>query len=296
MQTIRSLATALDRASDLLVLPIDGYDFADGTVATYRRVKGGRFEPQRRIKPEGDLWIVYTDGYYLDCRTLGFKRRSDYLRAQLSFHQKSIDAERITRMINLPSTEECTLKSWMCQIDSEEYKTIPSFPHQTAHDLRMLRRQLGTLVAKPNWGGGGTGVVMLNSDDSVDWFLASVRRSRDTDLTDYCYQEHYPGDEKRLWCLDGKPIAARSIANRPLPWEKEKRESTITQYEPIHEEASIAIALCQKTQLQIGSIDFMGDRVNEINGCGTTFMQYKDWTVIVDARPELVEYCLAQLK
>lgn len=295
MQTIRSLVTALDKVADLLVLPIDGYDFASKTVSAYRRVKGGRFKSQGRMAPEGDLWIVYTDGYYLDCRSLGFKRRGDYFRAQLSFHQKALDAGKIDRMINLPSAEECTLKTWMCQIDRKKYKTIQTFPHQSENGLRKLLRQQEQLVAKPDWGGAGTGVVLLSSNDDVDRFLGAIGKEKDTDLTDYCYQEFQAGDEKRLWCTGGKPVAARVIKNRPLPWEKEKRRSTIRQYKPTADEIATATALCKRARLEVGSIDFIGDSVNEINGCGTTFMQHKDWDVIVDARPQLIEFCLAQL-
>ena len=48
--------------------------------------------------------------------------------------------------------------------------------------------------------------------------------------------------------------------------------------------------LCGLSGLNVGSIDFIGDRINEINGCGTIFTEYKGWHCVVDARPALVAY------
>ena len=48
--------------------------------------------------------------------------------------------------------------------------------------------------------------------------------------------------------------------------------------------------LCTHCGLSVGAIDFIGDSINEINGCGTIFTEYKFWQRIVDARPELVSY------
>src|SRR4051812_12048246 len=76
--TQRSLVTALDKCADLLVLPAGGYDFAADRVHAYRRVRGGRFQEIGMVEPSADLWIVYSDGYYLDHRALGFGRRRDF--------------------------------------------------------------------------------------------------------------------------------------------------------------------------------------------------------------------------
>ena len=48
--------------------------------------------------------------------------------------------------------------------------------------------------------------------------------------------------------------------------------------------------LCRLCGLSVGAIDFIGDSINEINGCGTVFTEYKLWQCIVDARPALVKY------
>jgi hypothetical protein len=48
--------------------------------------------------------------------------------------------------------------------------------------------------------------------------------------------------------------------------------------------------------LDFGAIDFIGNCINEINGCGTIFTDYKFWQCIVDARPALVSFFIEQLQ
>src|SRR5919106_5947623 len=116
--TQRSLVTALDKCADLLVVPVSGYDFANGRVRAYRRIRGGRFEAVGMIAPVADLWIVYSDGYYLDHRALGFTKRRDFFRAQMEFHQAAVDTGRVARVVNEPHVEARTLKSWLASLDA----------------------------------------------------------------------------------------------------------------------------------------------------------------------------------
>jgi len=92
MMTQRSLVTTLDRHADLVIATAGDYDFAQGLVRAYRRVRGGRFEELGMIAPAADLWIVYSDGYYLDHRPRGFARRMDFFHAQNNFHQHFVAA------------------------------------------------------------------------------------------------------------------------------------------------------------------------------------------------------------
>ena len=54
--------------------------------------------------------------------------------------------------------------------------------------------------------------------------------------------------------------------------------------------------LCGLSGLDVGSIDFIGDTINEINGCGTIFTEYRNWDCIVDARPALVSYFVEMVR
>ena len=44
MMTQRSLVTALDQHADLIIATAGDYDFAQGLVRAYRRIRGGKFE------------------------------------------------------------------------------------------------------------------------------------------------------------------------------------------------------------------------------------------------------------
>ena len=58
MMTQRSLVTTLDRHADLVIATAGDYDFAQGLVRAYRRVRGGRFEELGMIAPAADLWAA----------------------------------------------------------------------------------------------------------------------------------------------------------------------------------------------------------------------------------------------
>lgn len=48
--TQRSLATALHKRADLLLATAGDYDFANGLVRAYRRMRGGKFEEVGRLR------------------------------------------------------------------------------------------------------------------------------------------------------------------------------------------------------------------------------------------------------
>jgi hypothetical protein len=48
--------------------------------------------------------------------------------------------------------------------------------------------------------------------------------------------------------------------------------------------------ICRLAGLAVGSIDFIKDKIHEINGGGTTFTEYHKSQCVADARPPLVQY------
>src|ERR687896_581682 len=107
--TMRRLVRLLDACCDLLLIPVSGYDFKRGQVATYRLRQDGSFGQAGMVTPRADLWIVYSDGFYLDHRTFGFRLRRDYFKAQLDFHQKQLQMGRVRLLVNSPEAEARTL-------------------------------------------------------------------------------------------------------------------------------------------------------------------------------------------
>jgi len=298
--TQRALVTALDKCADLLVLPVGGYDFAAGRVRAYRRVRGGRFVEAGMVVPTADLWIVYSDGYYLDHRALGFARRRDFFRAQMDFHQGHVDAGRVARVVNEPQVEARTLKSWFASLDAGQYRVIPTHVFSSIDDVHDFQKARGEIVAKLDWGGAGGGARRLRCDSDLHRFEEELGAATDRDLRDYCFQPYHPGDEKRLWFVGSRFVAGRKSHGRATPWSGSARDYRVCVYDGNAEgfatDLAAAERLCGLSGLDVGSIDFIGASINEINGCGTIFTEYRDWDCIVDARPALVNYFVEMVR
>lgn len=291
--TIRSLVTAVDRQSNLSILPIDGYDFKKKRVRMYRRVAGGRFEFERTGTPQADLWVVYTDGYYLNFKEQGFSCAADYIKAQMEFHETWSSAKPEGCMVNSVAAERHTLKRSFAVLNAERSNIIKTYVPESAADLTDLMNSHKILVAKPNWSGGGQGVEKLTSQ------TAAARFAKNNRLADFCFQPFVKGEEKRLWFAGDKCVAARTIKDRKAPWMDSIPATYRSRvYDRSHgqvfkRDLAAAEKLWKTTGLQMGSVDFIGDRINELNGCGTTYIDYDGWIKIVDARKHLVDFVLS---
>lgn len=294
--TVRSIVTALDACSDLLLLPIDEYDFKNKTARAYRRVAGGKFKFVKTISPHADLWLVYTDGYYLDFRRLGFSSPTAYIKAQMSFHAHCEEQRQVGQLINSIASEKCTLKRFFATIDPDKFHTIVTHVATTAGEVYDLQKKEGVIIAKPNWSGGGYGVEKLESPAQVKDFLV---RSK---LSEFCFQPLVRGQEKRFWFAGQHCVAARRIKNRRAPWMDSRPQGYCSH--PYNEsdgrqfaiDLKVAETMWLRTGLSVGSVDFIGTRINEVNGCGTTYIDYDGWQKIVDARKPLVDYLVSVVK
>ncbi|HNB21474.1 MAG TPA: hypothetical protein PKZ32_03610 [Candidatus Melainabacteria bacterium] len=294
-QTVRSMVTGLHEKCDLFLLPISQYDFDKKRVAAYRRVSNGKFERYGWIKPEADIWIVYTDGYWIDHNKLGFKHRRDYLQAQLDMHESAQQKGKVQRLINSARAERHCLKSWFSELDANKWGVIPTFKFSRWNDAHDLLQREKTIIAKPNWGGGGAGVYKLANEKEITSFRNLVEEKGESLALDYCFQPLVSGHEKRLWFVNGECVGGRKVFGRHTPWADNTTDKRVVTYfdlksKEFRKDLELANKLCKKSELTIGSIDFIGEYINEINGAGTTFTQYHLMTKIADAREPLVEF------
>jgi hypothetical protein len=299
-QTVRSLVSALDQHTDLLILPIDGYDFKSGRCASYKRIKGGRFKRHKVIIPQADLWVVYTDGYYIDTVELGYRRRIDYLKDQFNFHNQHVRSGQVKRLINSTESEKRTLKNWFATLDCKKLGIIPTFKAKNRNEILEALAEHKTIVTKPDWGGDGIGVRKLENKQDADDFLSLIGHKKDEPLEDWSFQIYQAGEEKRLWFLGNQCIGGRTLLDRKPPWSPDKKpRATAKIYEAgkrFERDKELAHQVWQLSGLEIGSVDFMGDDINEINGCGTLFTCYnRPWIKVADARPALIDYVLGIL-
>lgn len=298
--TMRRLVRLLDACCDLLLVPVNGYDFERGRVAAYRRRQDGSFVKAGMVAPRADLWIVYSDGFYLDQRAFGFRLRRDYFKAQLDFHQKQLQAGRVRLLVNSPEAETRTLKSWLATLDFQKFRIIPTYLFSNIAEVYDFQRARGTIVAKLNWGGGGVGVERLQSEASVREFQNKLARYADRDLSDYCFQVYCRGDEKRFWFAGGKCLGARIIHGRETPWSDDAEDFRVDAYrqdssKSFARDLAAAQRLFERSGISVGAVDFIGGRINEVNGGGTVLTTYRYRKMIVDTRPAYLEYFLGLL-
>lgn len=298
--TMRRLVRLLDACCDLRLVPVSGYDFKRGRVATYRRRQDGSFAKAGIVAPRADLWIVYSDGFYLDHRAFGFKLRRDYFNAQLSFHQKQLRNGNVRLLINSPEAEARTLKSWLASLDFQKLSIVPTYLFSNLSEVYDFGRAHGTIVAKLNWGGAYVGVERLRGEAAVREFERQLRQCRDRDLSDYCFQTYCRGDEKRFWFAGGKCIGARIIHGRETPWSGDANDFWVGAYDAgtsraFARDMAAARRVYDLSGMSIGSVDFIGGRINEVNGGGTVLTTYDYNKMIIDNRPAFLEYVLSLL-
>jgi glutathione synthase/RimK-type ligase-like ATP-grasp enzyme len=299
--TMRKLLTVLDRQFDLFIIPVNSYDFKSGRVRAFRRQQGGVFEKVGMISPEADLWIVYSDGYYLNHRRLGFRLRRDFFNAQLEFHQKHLDAGQVRLMINTPEAEARTLKSWLATLRFKKTKVIPTYIFPSIDEVYDYQKKRRSIVVKPVWGGASTQVSMLNDEAAVRKFHNQLKKYSDRDLSDYCFQAFCRGDEKRLWFMGGEFAAGRKFRGRETPWSDWADNCRLTAYNKrsrngFTKDLDAARRLCELSGISVGCIDFIGDRINEINGGGTVLTTLNKGRLFVDTRPAFIRYVLDLMK
>lgn len=293
--TLRKFVSLLDLRFDLYVLPIDGYDFKRGLVRAYRRLPGGAFADTGMITPAGDLWIVYSDGFYLDARRFGFHVQRDYFNAQIDFHQQHLDAGRVRLMINSPEADaRASLKSWLATLNFKQTRVIPTYVCSKIDDVYDLQKKHRRLVVKPVWGGGSMGVELLADETSVSRFRQTLKRRGAGSLNDFCFQVYREGDEKRLWLAGGEFVGGRRYRGDRKPW-SEWKFFEITTYDQnsrrtFSRDLDAACHLCKLSGISVGSVDFIGDEINEINGCGTVLTTFDYRKLLIDHRLAYVNY------
>src|ERR1044071_2253043 len=295
--TMRKFLNLMDQHFDLLVIPVNSYDFKHGKVRAYRRLKGGAFKSTGMIKPEGELWFIYSDGYYLNHLRFGFRLRRDYFNAQLDFHQEHLNRGSVSLMVNQPESEARTLKSWLATLNFKKTRVIPTYVFKSIDEAYDFQKKESSIVVKSNWGGGGTEVEWLKDEAAVRKFYNRLKKRSDRDLSDYCFQAYCQGDEKRLWFVGGKFVAGRKYHGRETPWEDWNEKCRIFAYNKIShqgfaEDLAAAEYVCQLSGISVGAVDFIGHRINEINGCGTVMTTMDRRKLFIDTRPAFVDYFL----
>lgn len=292
--TINALVAALDENCELTIATVGDYDFDSRKVRGWRRIAEGKFEDLGMLVPHADLWIVYSDGYWLDARTLGFKSRMDFYKAQIDLHYYHLACGNVGMIVNSLASEQTTLKSWLAAPEISDASIIPTYCPHNFDELRDLKKEKGIVVAKPVWGGAMLGISRLATDADMDSFQAALNVDHPyTTMESYCFQDYAPDPvEKRFYIAGGKCVGARHLTGRLVPWGTDDNERGCLYDERIDDHSRDRAAvdrLLKLSDLTMGSIDFVGPRINEINGGGTVFTYRENNAMVLDFRQPLVD-------
>jgi hypothetical protein len=137
-------------------------------------------------------------------------------------------------------------------------------------------------------------VRKLGDEVAVRLFGQELDASPELDLSDYCFQVFRHGDEKRLWFAGGKFVGGRRYRGRETPWSGWAHDFRLDVYGQnsggLSNEQAAAVRLCELSGIGFGSIDFIGDEINEINGAGTVLTTFQGRQLVINLRPSFIEY------
>lgn len=264
----------LNEICDLhLVHPCE-YNFDSGTVmASYQYVNSKKIIlKQKEHRPNGDLFIIFSDGSNKN-RGLDFAINEYHFLKNLKYDNS------FEKFFNEPETEELTLKSYLTYLSKDNHLGIAKTMEYNYDNLERLLEQYGKVIAKPIFGCQMTGVQMIKE---VSEFNENLTEN-------YILQEPLFGPEKRIVVMDGQVIMARIHQDRKNPWNK--GSASIQGYLPTSDEINIAINNTKSIGAYLAGVDFIGSKVNEINGSGTGIRYYDSETKkLIDKTPDLVNY------
>ncbi len=290
--TFNSIINILNNNSELTITNPKHYGFETNELKKTFKYKNSKIiSHQEDIVPSADLWIVYSDGYPTNEKSLGYLCKTNFINDQISFLK---NFENKIKIINPPVNEEKTQKIYLANLNYEKLAVIPTYFTNSKKELEELLSEKKELVAKPNIGGARLGIEKINSNSNLKKFFESPEP--------YVFQELYKGPETRIWFLDEKAIGARMAIGRRTPWSNEQENYHVLnnhQIPKLEQKIKDAKKILKEFKINKGiySVDFMADKVNEINGGGLGFtFNDKQNNQIVDYRPELEKYLLEKIE
>ena len=243
---------------ELVVVHPRDYNNEKGTIKRgYRFVNSSRIEEiLKEHKPEGDMFIIFGDE---TSKNIGL----DFAKKQYDFLDNLKKNKNFRYFFNNPDAEKSTLKSYLIEISKDaSFGVARTYSFENRDSISRLLDQYGTIIMKPIFGCRGAGVRKLSSIEDIFKIPDDVLKA------DYIFQEPLEGDEKRVVILDNEFLCARIHKNRKTPWNQNNNQETF-RYVPTSNELEIARKLGVQINADIIGVDFIGDKVNEINGTGT---------------------------
>ncbi len=285
----KKVVELLSQEHDLiLVHPGDFHPQEAAVSRSFRYLEPGKLEiiPRKHL-PEGDLFIVYGDE---TSKNPGL----DFGRQFYSSLRNLRRQERFPYFLNDPDAEEATLKDYLAELyEQGDFSVAATFHYLNKENSQRLLEKHGQLVFKPIFGCGSAGVHKISSLDELDELdrLGSEEEVR----KNYAIQELLNGSEIRVIILGGEFLCSREDINYH-PWSDRKTLMTKVG-NPTAFQIDTSQRIAQRLKADLVGVDFIGDKVYEINGTGTGLIAYdENCRLLFDRTPEFVDYVNRILK
>ncbi len=252
-----------NRGHDMrVVFSDDVVDPKRGIFGGIHRLDDGKFKQVgRNCVPEGDIFFMQGYGQDTVRGTRDLSKPKDFLRAiqMLSKNHRL--------MVNPPEVNWYSLKNVQKKVLRPYLPYMPSVEPENRKDLERILRSGQRVVAKPQIGERGEGIVFLDSPEQVSGYFDSCER-----LGDYCFEGFVPASKEiRYFILDGR-IHNRVRVNCMEGGYGSERVSEVYIDEPRDRNQVDVVERFLDSppgrKIIYGSVDFRGPNVLEFNGSG----------------------------
>ena len=114
--------------------------------------------------------------------------------------------------------------------------------------------------------------------------------------SDYILQEPLVGPETRIVLLGDDFLCSRIHYSRKTPWGQDNPQKTYSHH-PSKKELEISYAIKDKISTDLIGVDFIGHKVNEVNGTGTGIKIFDhNYEELYDKTPQFVDFVNQKLE
>ena len=237
-------------------------DYVEGTSLVRN---GYRFVSPSRIarsfgehEPSGDIFVVYGDE-----SSKGFG--TEFARKQYGFLKNLQKKGNFECFVNTPEAEEKTMKDYLIELSDPDVAL--TYPYKNRDQVESLLYEHGELVIKPIFGSRGLDARKIDDVSDLDIMPEEIFSS------ECIFQEVLSGDEKRITMLNNEVLCSRIYMDRRNPWNPYGKQITLN-YTPTEREIQISERLNKDIGAELIAVDFIGDKVNEINGTSSGLILY----------------------
>ena len=262
-RTSKSIINKLNNIYDLFLVHPGDYDIETLTIKQAFKIK-----PSSKLEkvldshePRGDLFIIYGDE---TSKNIGF----EFAEQQYDFLEKIESSGNFSKFLNKPGTEKNTLKNCLVDLSKDiSFGIASTFKIEHLSEIKEYVKNYGSIIAKPIFGCRGSGVFKIESSNNLEYIFENKS------IDDYVFQEPLAGPEKRVVLLNGELLCSRIHYDRETPWSSSDSQKTYV-YQPNDFELEVSKLISKTISADIIGVDFIGDKINEINGTGTALITY----------------------